>query len=86
MDPSQTKPALAQRIQQAAIVYFLYSLFYQADSRRSVPAPRAPKSKGRRGKGRSGPSGAGRRPKKTVDELDAEMTDYFQNDQNANTA
>jgi hypothetical protein len=34
----------------------------------------------RRGTGRTGPSGSGRRPKKTVEELDEEMTDYFQGD------
>jgi THO complex subunit 4 len=46
---------------------------------RSVAAPRVPKGargRGRRG-GRAGPSAAGRRPKKTVEELDEEMTDYF---------
>jgi len=43
----------------------------------------APKTRGvrrsRRGRGgRAGPSGSGRRPKKTVEELDADMTDYFE--------
>ena len=83
MDPSTTKPGLAQRIQQAPPVYLTPScqlnliLGYS-----SVAAPRAPKNirgRGQRRGGRSGPSGGGRRPKKTVDELDAEMTDYFDN-------
>jgi hypothetical protein len=39
--------------------------------------PRGTRNRGR-GRGRSGPSGAGRRPRKTVEELDEEMTDYFQ--------
>ena len=53
-----------------------------------MAAPRVPKGgrgRGRRG-GRGGPSGAGgRRPKKTVAELDEEMTDYFQDNAAAPT-
>ena len=47
----------------------------------SVAAPRAPKTtRGRGGRGRGAKAtGAGRshRPKKTVEELDAEMSDYY---------
>jgi len=72
MDPRTAKPALAQRIQQIPIV--------------SIAAPRAPRGSSRgglRGRGTRGSRGAGRsastrhRPKKTVEELDAEMTDYY---------
>jgi hypothetical protein len=94
MDPSRTKPGLAQRIQQAPIVYLIppppsLKSYSNTGFNSSVAAPRAPKNINSRGRGnrrggRSGPSGGGRRPKKTVDELDAEMTDYFDN--NAATA
>jgi C-terminal duplication domain of Friend of PRMT1 len=60
------KPNLAQRIQNTPLVSV-------------APAPRAARGgRGRGRRGRGGLRGTGRRPKKTVDELDAEMTDYFQ--------
>ena len=75
MDPGRAKPALAQRIQAAAPVV----------AAAVAPHPaRGGRGRGRRGRG--GLRGAGRRPKKTVDELDAEMTDYFQDGGNAATA
>ena len=46
----------------------------------SIAAPRAPKSIRGRGRARGARGGAGRsahRPKKTVEELDAEMSDYY---------
>ena len=46
-------------------------------------APRVPRGHGRgRGRGRAGSSGSGRRPKKTVEDLDTEMADYFQEGNN----
>ena len=89
MDPSRTKPALIQRIQQTPLVYYpqrnpsASPLSYNWSDWvfSSVnTAPRVPKGiRGRgRGRGRSGPSGAGRRPKKTVEDLDQEMADYYQ--------
>jgi C-terminal duplication domain of Friend of PRMT1 len=93
MDPKSTKPNLAARIQQTPIVYVPCAASLTG---RSVALPRAAKNVARggsvrggrgargagarRGTGRTGPSGSGRRPKKTVEELDEEMTDYFQGD------
>ena len=76
MDPSRTKPGLAARIQQTPVMYPPKTVVRLICS--SVAAPRAPRGRGRGRRGRAGPSGSGRRPKKTVEELDEEMTDYFQ--------
>jgi len=65
VDPSQTKSSLAARIQQTPVVAV------------AQPRPARGRGRGRRGGG-AGPSTGGRRPKKTVEELDEEMTDYFQ--------
>jgi C-terminal duplication domain of Friend of PRMT1 len=70
---------LAQRIEAVPIMYQFFLKAGSADPS-SVAAPKVragSSARGRRGRGRAGPSGAGRRPKKTVEELDEEMTDYF---------
>jgi C-terminal duplication domain of Friend of PRMT1 len=56
----------------------------------SVAASRTPRGRdrgrGRGVRGRGGASGGGRRPKKTVEELDEEMTDYFHDNGGNNAA
>jgi C-terminal duplication domain of Friend of PRMT1 len=88
LDPRHTKAPLANRIEQsapaAAVVYLsplppqLPTILTCLYSAAQTATNQSRGTRRRRGRGgRSGPSGAGRRPKKTVEDLDAEMTDYF---------